>query len=277
MSSIPVEIHTGTPAPQPARGAIAPGRIGIWLFIASDVMLFVGILGSYVLFRAADPSLFSGQSIALNKIVGGICTLVLIVSSFTMAMCVQAARRQKRRRTISCLSLTLVLGCIFLGLQTAQYSNKFSHYTVIARNPDGRAYVYDGHAKQSSGAIQLTGFAAPMPANNTWDIHLLTAQQAKSAAERAGASSLPASYRIPTSSIIQEINDGPWKNLFFACYFVLTGMHALHLLGGIIVLSLLLILAVRGRVPAAAIEYTGAYWHFVTAVWIFLYVLLYLL
>lgn len=69
----------------------------------------------------------------------------------------------------------------------------------------------------------------------------------------------------------------PKSSIFFSCYFTITGFHGLHVIGGIVPLSILLLQACRGKLLGAATEYVGLYWHFVDLVWIFLFPLFYLL
>jgi heme/copper-type cytochrome/quinol oxidase subunit 3 len=96
-------------------------------------------------------------------------------------------------------------------------------------------------------------------------------------AEGHAADAHAADVTIPRSSISQAITYGPWKNIFYACYFTTTGVHGLHVLGGIVALVLLLGHALRGKLLPAHTEYIGLYWHFVDLVWIFLFPLLYLI
>jgi len=81
---------------------------------------------------------------------------------------------------------------------------------------------------------------------------------------------------IQKKDIVQDINYLPYKNNFYACYFTLTGVHGVHVVGGIVPM-LILIQALRGKIFALATEYVGLYWHFVDLVWIFLFPLLYLI
>ena len=84
-------------------------------------------------------------------------------------------------------------------------------------------------------------------------------------------------HKIAKASISQDITNGPWKNVFYASYFMTTGVHGLHVLGGIVALGLLLGHAIRGKILPAHTEYIGLYWHFVDLVWIFLFPLLHLI
>jgi heme/copper-type cytochrome/quinol oxidase subunit 3 len=84
-------------------------------------------------------------------------------------------------------------------------------------------------------------------------------------------------YPIKRADIAQDMRYGPAKNLFYGCYFTLTGIHGLHVIGGIIPIFFLLVQATRGKLFPAQTEYIGLYWHFVDLVWIFLFPLLYLI
>jgi cytochrome c oxidase subunit 3 len=248
-----------------------PGRIGIWLFLASEIMFFMGLLVSYVLFRAADPQLFAQQSVVMNKWAGGINTLILLTSSFMMATAVTAAANANRQKMIASLAWVLLLAAAFLGIKSWEYRDKLTHYTLVVRGSDAKMTIYDGHLHYIGNNVELEGFAAPMPAGSSWDIHLATPQQVREAGD-----GVEKTYEIPANAILEQINDGPWKNMFFACYFTLTAVHAVHLIGGMIAAGVLLILATRGKIRPAMAEYIGIYWHFVDLVWIFLFVLLYL-
>src|SRR5262249_14434648 len=86
----------------------------------------------------------------------------------------------------------------------------------------------------------------------------------------------PQEFELP-ENVAQDITYGPWKNVFFASYFTTTGVHGLHVLGGMVPITILLIFALKGQVKPAHTEYVGLYWHFVDLVWIFLFPLLYLI
>ena len=90
-------------APDPVIGhgdPTMPGKIGIWLFLASEIMFFVGILGTYIIYRSGAPQLFAKHGEALSKTLAGINTLVLIFSSLTMALAVDAAQKGDRKRLL---------------------------------------------------------------------------------------------------------------------------------------------------------------------------------
>ena len=84
-------------------------------------------------------------------------------------------------------------------------------------------------------------------------------------------------WTLERKNVGAAVTYGPWKNIFFSCYFALTGIHGVHVLGGMVPISILLIQSLRGKIFPAQTEYTGLYWHFVDLVWIFLFPLMYLI
>jgi len=114
----------------------------------------------------------------------------------------------------------------------------------------------------------------PLEADQSFDIHTASEEGIEKMSGQEKAQTFPP---IPRKSIGTSITYGPWKNIFFACYFALTGIHGLHVAGGIIAIGILWVQSLRGKVYAAQTEYTGLYWHFVDLVWIFLFPLLYLI
>ncbi|HVT88713.1 MAG TPA: cytochrome c oxidase subunit 3 [Tepidisphaeraceae bacterium] len=270
----PVVSH-GDPTP--------PGKIAIWLFLASEIMFFIGVLGSYIVLRSGSPALFSEHALALSKPLAGTNTIVLILSSVTMYIAVESAQKHDRAKVIACLLATILCAFAFMGIKYVEYMAKFTHHTIVAReSATGPLYVYDGHVRQEGSTRILKGFrveAAAIPELNINLVSEETVKEAQAKAEGTEAAKLEEKdYTLPAeSSISQDISYGPWKNIFYASYFATTGVHAAHVLGGIVALGLLLAHAIRGKVLPPHIEYVGLYWHFVDLVWIFLFPLLYLI
>src|SRR5688572_12098287 len=94
-----------------------PGKVGIWLFLASEIMFFIGILGTYIIYRSGAPTLFARHGETLSKSLAAINTLVLIFSSLTMALAVDAAQKGERWRLARWLLLTLLCGTAFMGVK----------------------------------------------------------------------------------------------------------------------------------------------------------------
>jgi cytochrome c oxidase subunit 3 len=256
-----------------------PGKVGIWLFLASEIMFFIGILGTYIVIRSGWPHLFETMGATLNKTVAAVNTLVLIFSSLTMALSVDAAQRGDRPRLIKFLSITFACALTFMCIKAYEYNDKFHHYTMVVKEADG-TYAYDGHLHEKDGKKELYGVRVKLKDDDLFNVHFAGKEWIEGAlAKRPEVTSddkKEKTWRI-TGQIAQEVNYGPWKNLFFSCYFAATGIHGLHVLGGMIPLSILAIQGGRRKIFPEATEYVGLYWHFVDLVWIFLFPLLYLI
>ena len=189
--------------------------LGMWVFLATEIMFFGGLFTAYILFRNFYLPSFEAGSRLLNVRIGAFNTAILLCSSLTMALAVRAAQLGKKGVLITFLVLTLLLGLTFVAVKL------------------GLEWRHD----------YLEGFA---PGVN-WTFH------------------------------------GPdWRHveLFFVFYFFLTGIHALHMVIGVGILTVLIIMAGSGRFSPQrynAVEVAGLYWHFVDIVWIFLYPLFYLI
>jgi cytochrome c oxidase subunit 3 len=101
------------------------GTLGMWTFIAQEIMFFGGLFLAYVLFRMLYPVAFALGSHHLDVILGGVNTAVLICSSLTMALAVYAAQTGNRRTTVIMLILTMMFGLTFLGIKYTEYAHKF--------------------------------------------------------------------------------------------------------------------------------------------------------
>lgn len=187
--------------------------LGMWVFIAQEVMFFGGALTAYIFYRSWYPEAFAHASRELDVRLGTVNTAVLIASSLTMALAVHGAQIGRRAQQLRGLALTMLFGAVFLGIKSYEYAHKFHEGLV-----PGPHFVYHGDAKEAQ--------------------------------------------------------------LFFSVYFALTGLHALHMIIGLGILTVLFVMAQRGRFGPAyhtPLELTGLYWHFVDIVWIFLFPLLYLI
>jgi cytochrome c oxidase subunit III len=263
-------------APDPVIGhgdPTPPGKIAIWLFLASEVMFFIGLLGTYIILRSAQPKLFADHSHVLSQTLAGLNTLVLIFSSLTMALAVDAAHKGLRKKTALFLSITFLCACGFMVVKAIEYADKYHHYTVVA-SESSAIYAYDGHkVGETADAIRIHGYRMEVT-TPAFDAHLISEYEMK---QMAGKDAKMEYWDIPRSAITQKMWYGPWKNNFFAAYFALTGVHGLHVVCGMIPIFILIVQTLRGRVMGPAVEYTGLYWHLVDLIWIFLFPLLYLI
>ena len=104
--------------------------LGMWVFIAQEVMFFGGLFLAYTVYRNLYPAAFAEASHHLDWKLGGINTAVLICSSLTMALAVHAAALGHRKQIVLYLIATVVLGSIFLGIKIVEYGDKFEHHLV---------------------------------------------------------------------------------------------------------------------------------------------------
>jgi heme/copper-type cytochrome/quinol oxidase subunit 3 len=189
-----------TVEPRPDSG-LANGKLGIWLFLASEVMLFGALFSTYILLRVGAIEWPHGE---LSVLLGAINTFILIASSVTMVLAWANLKLDDFKKGRLFLIITIILAAVFLVNKYFEYSEHFAK------------------------------------------------------------------------------GEGPWHSTFFAIYFTLTGLHGLHIIGGIVVMGYLAGPGAKlwKRNPdqyANRVEYTGLYWHFVDLVWIFLFPVLYLL
>ncbi len=101
------------------------GKLGIWVFLVTEVLFFSGLFCAYVLYRYSQPEIFVEASEFLDKVLGGINTIVLLFSSLTMAVAVRAAQLNQRKVLIYNLMITMVCAAIFLGVKAVEYSHKW--------------------------------------------------------------------------------------------------------------------------------------------------------
>jgi hypothetical protein len=124
---------------------------------------------------------------------------------------------------------------------------------------------------------KLEGTRRLVPPTEEINVHTYSPKSDPELHGKDGAHAEHKEYEIPYADVNDSVWYGPQKGIFFNCYFALTGVHGLHVVGGMVPLTILLIFALRGKAIPAATEYVGLYWHFVDLVWIFLFPLLYLI
>jgi cytochrome c oxidase subunit 3 len=113
--------------------------LGMWIFLATEVMFFGGMFLGYTIYRSVNPQAFASASHHLDVWLGTINTAVLICSSFTMALAVRAAQLGQRKIVIIFLVLTVLLGSVFLAIKFTEYHAKFSEHLV-----PGSAFAFAG-------------------------------------------------------------------------------------------------------------------------------------
>ncbi len=241
------------------------GKVGVWLFLASEVMLFGALFSAYILLRTGSEDGFWPHG-WLNIPVGTVNTLVLITSSITTVMAWAACKMNQFARFKFFHACTLLLAMTFVGIKSYEYHDKFTHYEIALK--DGR--FADGHLVQSTPDHVVIHGRIVADRKELFDLRA------------PGASHKREEITLTRSQIVKMQNYGPWHHAYLAIYFTLTGLHALHVIGGAIVIGFLWGpgSALWRRDPerfANRIEISGLFWHFVDLVWIFLFPVLYLL
>jgi cytochrome c oxidase subunit III len=117
--------------------------LGMWLFLATEVLFFGGLFAAYMLYRVWYPGTFADASRSLDITLGTVNTAVLITSSLTMALAVRAAATGERRAAMICIVLTMVLGAAFLGIKGVEYYEKFAEHHV-----PGPGFHFEGQAPE---------------------------------------------------------------------------------------------------------------------------------
>lgn len=246
------------------------GKFGVWLFLASEVMLFGGLFSAYILLRINDDNWPTGHSMGLNEWIGMINTFVLITSSVTMVMSWASLKMNNFARAKQYIWATIVLALVFLVVKLAfEYNPKLHHYGVWLKGNDA---PITGHVE--SGLDDPEAETIVFHPDATDDAH---GESGEGASEGHAHS-----MSIAKSDIVRISNFGPGYNNFFATYYTITGLHGLHIVGGVLVLAFLVLPGAKmwhtePERYTNRIECTGLYWHFVDLVWIFLFPTFYLL
>ncbi|MHC4776244.1 MAG: cytochrome c oxidase subunit 3 family protein [Planctomycetota bacterium] len=258
--------HFDTPQQQ-----FEAGKLGMWLFLATEVLLFGGLFCGYAVWRGNHPELFKYGSDALNTTLGAVNTAVLILSSLTMAAAVTAAQRGRKAILVLLLALTLAGAATFLVIKYFEYSHKF-HDGIY---PGLRYYEAPGAAR-GAPAEPGPGGSSPAPVLADLPGHDPTAVASAGAAPTGIDDGALAPNREDPSAPPRPYN----AHMFFNLYFLMTGLHGLHVLAGGVMLTWLIILAAKGRFGAGyftPVDLGGLYWHVVDLIWIFLFPLFYLI
>ena len=238
-------------------------KLGIWLFLASEVMLFGGLFSAYVLLRVGAPDGYWPHG-WLNVTLGTLNTLILALSAITTLLAWAACKVGQFGKFKLFHACTLALAFSFLCVKMYEYHDKWIHYEI--QLTDGR--IADGHlVEQNDKEVVIEGRYV----SDEKDLYDLRAQK-----------NIPHDeIKIERSLIKKMENYGPWHHTYLAIYFTLTGLHALHILGGSVVIGYLWGPGSRmyRKNPEQftnRIEVSGLFWHFVDLVWIFLFPVLYL-
>jgi cytochrome c oxidase subunit 3 len=198
-------------ASHPAHKDYEGSKLGMWLFLFTEILLFGGLFLLYSAYRARYPLDFHNGGQHLNAVIGVANTIILLTSSLTVALATTAIQKGNRRITLICLTATILLGCSFLVNKYFEWSAEIGHGLY------------------------------------------------------------------PNSPELLARPDG--EKIFFGLYYSMTGLHGLHVIAGLILLTVMGVLVAKNRISGAdfnRLENSGLYWHLVDVIWIFLLPLFYL-
>jgi cytochrome c oxidase subunit 3 len=187
-------------------------KLGIWLFIFTELLFFGGLFVTYAVYRFRNREAFHLAAHELDVVVGTVNTVILLISSMTIAMSTTAIQKKDKRTTLWMIGITLALALAFLVNKYFEWSLKIEH--------------------------------------GIW----------------------------PGSPLLEELGRG--DTLFFGLYFFMTGLHALHIIIGMVILAVVLVRVQKNRITFdnyQLLENGGLYWHLVDLIWIFLFPLFYLI
>lgn len=187
-------------------------KLGMWIFLFTEILLFGGLFIVYAIMRSRHATEFHGAATHLNVIIGAFNTVILLVSSATVAMSITAVQKKDNKLALRLLFVTISCAFIFLVNKYFEWSAKFHHG------------IYPG------------------------------------------------------SDLMLALNHG--YILFYGLYFFMTGLHALHIIVGMIILIVAYVKVKKGIInneKYVLLENGGLYWHLVDLIWIFLFPLLYLI
>jgi len=243
-------------------------KLGMWVFLVTEVLMFGGLFCAYAIYRASHPEIFLFAHTLLDKNLGAINTIVLLFSSFTMAWSVRAAMLGQRRLLSALLAITLLCGFGFMGIKAVEYNHKWQHGFLWGQSFDYtelQEYVAGKQAAKEAGR-QADQSAAAVAADD--------AHAAEVLADLDQVAAVTVAHGHDPAQIPRNIH------IFFGIYFVMTGLHGIHVLAGMIMLGWLLRRSLRGDFGTrnfTAVDLGGLYWHLVDLIWIFLFPLLYLI
>jgi len=187
-------------------------KIGMWLFIFTELLLFGGLFIIYAVYRYRNPEAFHISGEELDVTMGIINTVILLISSMTMAMAVSAIQKRQKGLTLALLGITILIAIVFMVNKYFEWGAKIDY-----------------------------GF-------------------------------------YPGSEKLFEMGHG--TTLFFGLYYMMTGLHAVHIIIGVVFMALVMFQVKREKLNAdnfATVENCGLYWHLVDLIWIFLFPLFYLI
>jgi cytochrome c oxidase subunit 3 len=286
--------HFETPAQQ-----FDSGKLGMWLFLATEVLFFGGLFAAYAVLRFKNPEVFAYSANYLDTIMGGINTCVLIASSLTMALAVRFAQTDKIKPMIVCLVLTFMGAVGFMVIKYFEYTHKIHDHLVwgptfyVPPDEEVAKDVNTPPAAETAVAPTFESVALTEASPAAAMFALPPAESTVIAKAPTGPAGLADDLGTPTvapaypetaeKTAIKHLEDPKMPvgtHQFFAIYYAMTGLHGIHVVVGMIVIGWLIWKGLKGHFGSkyyTPVDLGGLYWHVVDLIWIFLFPLFYLI
>lgn len=312
------------------------GKLGIWLFLVTEILFFSGLFCAYTIYRYHHPEIFMRASEFLDTTLGALNTLVLLFSSLTMAWAVRASQLQQKDLAFRMVLITIFCATFFLGVKAVEYNVKWQMGIFVAwffdyHDPNKAVdfrlalsiapaiaivlsllFSFISGSKESARfwrgfALGVAGYFAGLVGGTYYeenfghkshgDSHAVAGaadshdhakedhakdDHAKDAAV-AHDSKEVAKEEHKSEPAVAHSAEAPLPNdigLFFSIYYFMTGLHAFHIIAGVIALGWLLFRISHNHFRAdyfGPVDNVGLYWHIVDLIWIYLFPLLYLI
>ena len=190
----------------------AGSKMGMWMFLFTELLLFAGMFLLYSAFRSKYSQEFHRSSVELSRVIGTVNTVILLTSSMTMALSIDAIKRGKKHLSVLYQRMTIFLGLFFLVNKYFEWSAKI-HHGIYPNSPE----------------------------------------------------------------LLQR---GKVETLFYGLYYLMTGIHGLHVIAGIILIAIMMVMTKKDRIGSETyvrLENTGLFWHLVDVIWVYLFPVFYLI
>jgi cytochrome c oxidase subunit III len=276
-------LHMGLP--------ITNGKLAMWLFLVTEIMFFTALIGTYIVLRNGSRHWPTPEQVHLVEALGAFNTFVLIISSLTIVLAHVALANGETKKATQFIGVSLALGCFFLVVKGFEYKSKYDHNILPGWVKFDQYQGKAGEAYRTHLAAELEALlkdphgAKPEVVEEARKIlGEVRAQQAKLGLNPV---QIETDVKLISDKVQHLVHKYPelhltyvipYGNIWASCYFAMTGFHAIHVIGGLVVFVIMLLMAARGTFGRRSVfvELTGLYWHFVDIVWIFLFPLLYL-
>lgn len=271
-------------------------KLGMWVFLMTEILFFGGLFVVYTVYRVNHPEVFVFGAHFLDTALGALNTVVLIFSSFTIAWAVRAAQLKQIKLLKWLIIVTMLCAFTFMGVKYVEYSAKWKHGLLWAGSYDAHidheadhdviAAEGEIHTPEANVLIDEVEHVAdgetvePVVA----EVVIEEAPQASDSGQStiAPAAVGPGGLATAEEIVVEDVMPVEPANarVFFSIYFLMTGLHGVHVLGGIAAMLWLLKCLARGDFDGGhftKVDMIALYWHVVDIIWIYLFLLLYLI